>query len=153
MGARGQQSSGVFNRLEFTALGFNSDCAHRARFPIYRQNMKFPAPCAGKADTHGRSAHKQIPKLSDAAKSETASVMCLTEGTHHHRIERACRRDAERRPQGLLGAEGPRYHTQLGQLTMAPGVGARWEPWPDPAPHISLYICTIFLHCPCPACL
>lgn len=67
-GARGQQSSGVFNQLQFTALGFNSDCAHQARFPIYRQNMKFPALCAGEADTQGRQAHIQIPKLSDAAK-------------------------------------------------------------------------------------
>lgn len=92
--------------------------------------MKFPAPCAGKANTHGRQAHIQISKQSDAAKSETASAMCLTEGSHHHGTERACSRDGERWPRGLPSAGGP---TELGQLTMAPGVGEGWELWPVPA--------------------
>lgn len=144
-GARGQQSSGVFNQLQFTALGFNSDCAHQARFPIYRQNMKFPALCAGEADTQGRQARIQIPKLSDAAKWETASVMCLTEVSHHHRIELACSTNGERQLQGLPGAEGPRYCTKLWQLTMARGVGEGWEPWQAPAPHNLLYICATLL--------
>lgn len=74
---------GDFNQLEFTAPGFNFDCAHWARYSIYRQNKKFPTPCAGRA--HGRQACIQIPKLSDAAKSETASAKCLTEGAHHCR--------------------------------------------------------------------
>lgn len=145
MGARGQKSSAVFNPWQLTALGFNSDCAHRAGFPVYRQNMKFPAPCAGKADTHSRQARIQISKLSDAAKAETASVMCLTESSHHHRIMRAHSRDGESWPRGLLGAEHLGYCTELWQLTVAPGVGEGWEPWLALRPHISLYICVTLL--------
>jgi len=107
--------------------------------------MKFSPPCAGKADTHGRQACIQIPKLSDAAKSQTAPVMCLTEGSHHHTIGRACSRDSESRPQGQPGAEGPQYHTDLWQLTVAPGVGEGWELWRGPAPHILLYTCVTLL--------
>lgn len=134
-GARGQQSLGVFNQLQFTALGFNSDPS-RARFPIYRQNIKFPAPRIGKADTHGKQACIQIPMLSDAAKSETASVMCLTEGSHYHRTEQACSRDGESRPAGCWGSW---IRTELWQPTVAPGPGEGWALWPALSPH-SLYI-------------
>lgn len=115
---------------------------HRARFPIYRQNMKFPPSCTGKADTHGKQACIQIPTLPDAAKSETASVMWLSEGFHHHRTKWACSRDWESPP---TGAGGPGYALSCGSSLWHQGhrrVGAVASPVPTSPVYLTDLACT-----------
>lgn len=145
--ARGQQSPGVFHQLKFTALGFNSDCAHGARFSIYnRQNMKFLTLYAGKADTQGRQFH--IQPLSCLMLLHQRQCLQQTEGSHYHRIKRTCSRDGEKLSWSLLDAESPGHHIELWQLTVTLRVTEGWESWPAPAPRIlvSVWSC---LHHPC----
>lgn len=93
--------------------------------------------------THNGQACIQIPKLSDAAKSETASVMCLTEGSRHRRAEQARSRDGESWPQDLPGAEHPRPLSSPRRQEKGGSCGSPCSP--HPATQLGDFACTILL--------
>lgn len=133
---RGQQSSRAFHQLQFTALGFNSDGDHGARFPVYnRQNTKFPTLCAGKADAQGWQIHTQTPKLPDVATSERVSAMPDRRfSSPQDQVDFST--DGERLSWGPAGCWEP----QTSHQAVAIKVGEGWDSWPAPAPCTSLCI-------------
>lgn len=140
MYARGQQSSGVFNQVQFILLVSIPTVlvVQDSQFTIDKI-WCFPL-CVQEKQTHRAGRLTSKPPSCLMLLHQRQSLQYAWEGSHHHRIKWTCSRDGERLSWGLLVTESPGHHLNLWQLTMAPEVGEGWESWPAPAPYTSLCI-------------